>query len=67
MKQKKHMVTIAEAAELMGCSRQNIDQLISKHGLKTVTKRIVKRETVSRKVKLRQVDLNELKKAKERT
>ena len=57
----KHMVTVAEAAEILGCSRQNVDAVIARNKIDTIEAKITQRRVVARKVTLRQVDLNDLK------
>jgi len=52
------LVTIKEAAEALGCSKQNIHQAITRHNIPTSTKGILKRTIVERYVKIKHVDLD---------
>ena len=53
-------VTIEEAAKQLGCSRQNIYQLIKVHGIETTTKMVTEEHKVKRRRRIKQVDLDEL-------
>lgn len=55
-------VTIAEAANALGCSPANIYQLIKTHKLETIVKPVVKEHTTTRTLRVQHVDLEELNK-----
>lgn len=59
----KHMVTVIEAAGLLGITRNTVSNIAARNNIYISKKRIVKRETVSRRVKIMQIDLNALKAA----
>ena len=55
------MVTIAEAAEELGCGVSNIHRLIKQHNIKTQKKRITKIEEVVRRINAKHIDIETLK------
>lgn len=59
----KHMVTVVEAAAKLGITRNTVSNIAARNNIAISRGRIVKRETVARRVNIMQVDLNALKAA----
>ena len=55
-----NMVTIAEAAEALGCSKANVYQKIKRHGIATEKRPRNLRSYTTRVVHTKHVDLDEL-------
>jgi len=60
---EKHIVTVVEAAAELGITRNTVSNIAARNDIDISKKRIVKRETVARRVNIMQVDLNALKAA----
>ena len=54
------MVTVAEAAEVLGCTKANIYQLIKRRGIEPVKMRVSIDQTYQRKIWVQHIDLEKL-------
>ncbi len=54
------MVTIAEAADRIGCSAHNVRKFIERNNIETEKRRVMKLEMVTRNVEATHVDIADL-------